>query len=417
MVGRADDLTVDDMQQVITQVFGTAQPETDALADTAKIATVREALNALPAPKIQSAVAPDQSTDTSDGTSREENQRSFRVMGQRYIPDSYAFQQLVWDHVGTGDNKRTLPMGLDIMTVLGSDEAYRLETELYGQQQYAGWDAQVQKVKQEFTQAAPTCGPTNLYTGWLESLQLVMKVPGSGAPAFMRSQPWALKSLNTALGQLDRIAARHHLVCQTVGDRGGGGWRRARFTWLCGAISRLLHQDRRVGRTPLNKVSPQYWPARLRLGRQTRQNDLARAGVGDHLSEGAGRHGADRRRDLSHPDLRPGARGPGEVRRRTSRASRSRPPPRRAPWWPTCTPTTSPRPPRRWKRRPATRCYLYAALEVDGALQLFIGASYSYYEFTAPIERRLTDEEWIALLDSGEAPPRPQWTDEWIVQR
>ena len=38
LVGRADDLTVDDMEQVLTQVFGTAQPEPDALADAGKIA-------------------------------------------------------------------------------------------------------------------------------------------------------------------------------------------------------------------------------------------------------------------------------------------------------------------------------------------------------------------------------------------
>jgi hypothetical protein len=60
---------------------------------------------------------------------------------------------------------------------------------------------------------------------------------------------------------------------------------------------------------------------------------------------------------------------------------------------------------------------LYAAFEVDGVLQLFVGASYSYYEFTAPIDRRLTDEEWTALLDANDTPPRPQWTDRWIVQR
>ncbi len=52
LVGRADDLTVDDMQTVIKQVFGTAQPAPDALADAGKIATVREELNKLPAPKI-----------------------------------------------------------------------------------------------------------------------------------------------------------------------------------------------------------------------------------------------------------------------------------------------------------------------------------------------------------------------------
>jgi hypothetical protein len=58
---------------------------------------------------------------------------------------------------------------------------------------------------------------------------------------------------------------------------------------------------------------------------------------------------------------------------------------------------------------------LYAAFELEGKLQLVAGASYAYYEFTVPLAERLTDEEWVALLDSGQAPSRPAWTDEWIV--
>ena len=128
LVGRADDLTVDDMQLILTEVFGTAAPEPDDLADASKIAAVREALNDLPAPKILSATV----RPAGDTENREENERSFRVMGQRYIPDSYAFQQLVWAYVGEEpDNKRDIPMGLDVMTVLGSDQAYRLEKEDY----------------------------------------------------------------------------------------------------------------------------------------------------------------------------------------------------------------------------------------------------------------------------------------------
>ncbi len=91
LVGRADDLTVDDMASVLTQVFGSAQPEPDALADEGKITKVREELRKLPAPKILTSPNPDLATDD-----RESNERSFRVMGQRFIPDSYAFQQLVW---------------------------------------------------------------------------------------------------------------------------------------------------------------------------------------------------------------------------------------------------------------------------------------------------------------------------------
>jgi hypothetical protein len=59
---------------------------------------------------------------------------------------------------------------------------------------------------------------------------------------------------------------------------------------------------------------------------------------------------------------------------------------------------------------------LYVAFELNGKLQVLCGASYAYYEFTAPLSGRLTDEEWTAMLDSGQAPPRPAWTNEWISE-
>ena len=60
---------------------------------------------------------------------------------------------------------------------------------------------------------------------------------------------------------------------------------------------------------------------------------------------------------------------------------------------------------------------LYVVLEVDGRLQLLVGASYSYYEFSVPLAERLTDEDWVEMLDGGQAPARPGWTDAWIVER
>ena len=99
LVGRADDLTVDDMDLVLTKLFNTTQPSLDDLANGDAIAEIRAELNKLAAPKIESAAVPD--TTAGSAQTREENQRSFRVMGQRYIPDSYAFQQL-----GMGESRR-----------------------------------------------------------------------------------------------------------------------------------------------------------------------------------------------------------------------------------------------------------------------------------------------------------------------
>jgi hypothetical protein len=42
---------------------------------------------------------------------------------------------------------------------------------------------------------------------------------------------------------------------------------------------------------------------------------------------------------------------------------------------------------------------------------VYVGPVYSYYEFLQPAEDRLTDEAWGKLLEAGEAPPRPTWTE------
>jgi hypothetical protein len=37
------------------------------------------------------------------------------------------------------------------------------------------------------------------------------------------------------------------------------------------------------------------------------------------------------------------------------------------------------------------------------------GAVFSYYEFTQPLQRRLTDEQWQQMLEKGKAPAQPKW--------
>jgi hypothetical protein len=40
----------------------------------------------------------------------------------------------------------------------------------------------------------------------------------------------------------------------------------------------------------------------------------------------------------------------------------------------------------------------------------------SYYEFARPMGDRLTDEGWREMLNSGQAPARPEWTSSFIVE-
>jgi len=58
---------------------------------------------------------------------------------------------------------------------------------------------------------------------------------------------------------------------------------------------------------------------------------------------------------------------------------------------------------------------LYAVVPVEGELVVAKGGVFTYYEFPWPADDRLTDEKWREMLDKGEAPPLPAWTDSFRV--
>jgi hypothetical protein len=58
---------------------------------------------------------------------------------------------------------------------------------------------------------------------------------------------------------------------------------------------------------------------------------------------------------------------------------------------------------------------IYAAVPVDGKLRIAIGGVYSYYEFPWPLNDRLTDSKWHQMLDTGQAPPLPDWNAAFIA--
>jgi hypothetical protein len=62
---------------------------------------------------------------------------------------------------------------------------------------------------------------------------------------------------------------------------------------------------------------------------------------------------------------------------------------------------------------------IYAVVPIvndDGSvfLQVAKGGVFAYYEFQWPADDRLTDDAWRAMLDAGEAPPRPVWIDSFF---
>jgi len=60
---------------------------------------------------------------------------------------------------------------------------------------------------------------------------------------------------------------------------------------------------------------------------------------------------------------------------------------------------------------------IYVAIEVDGQVILTRGGIFSYYEFTWPMDDRLTDEAWQDMLVEGQEPPLPSWTGSFVANQ
>lgn len=201
-VGKADDLIVYDYLEVIRQTYGEALTLTD-LADDARIDDFIAAASKLRLPKIVGGYV----TDKQDPTVVTQG---FRFMGQRFIPDSYAFQQLVYNKVGTQTDPRLFPKGLDVCAVLGSQRAYNILLNVYDEGRYFNYREQMEKLLGEFAALPAGQWTENLYWNWLHALRPLLEVKGQGYPAFMQSPAWQDKDLHTFLGSWTEL--RHDTI-------------------------------------------------------------------------------------------------------------------------------------------------------------------------------------------------------------
>jgi hypothetical protein len=206
-VGASDDINVFTMNSLRLTVFGDSN-DPNIFHEESYRDKLIEAVKALPEPKIQGEL-----TSLSAPTGKQ-----FRYMGQRYILDSYVMQNL------TDSILRPIPSALDVMGVLGSKTAENLLFNKYKpQKNWPKYEEIYQKLKNEVGGYTPESWGSNLYNGWLWSIQenLTEFDAKSGMPYFMTTKAWKSKSLNTALGSYTEL--KHDTVLygkQAVAEAG-----------------------------------------------------------------------------------------------------------------------------------------------------------------------------------------------------
>ena len=150
--------------------------------------------------------------------------KGFRLMGQRFVPDSYVLSKLVAPYTGEflgGDLPftaynvpgvgiaRAFPRGLDVMAALGSRRA-REVLDALGDTDYEAYDEAFTDIKAEIDTMDETEWNRNLYWNWLWTLRGFLAGAGSGYPAFMQSDEWRDRLLKIALASWAEL--RHDTI-------------------------------------------------------------------------------------------------------------------------------------------------------------------------------------------------------------
>jgi hypothetical protein len=393
-VGKSDDLDIAEYTALMREVYGDGYLSLplQALADTVKLSEFITKARQLRDPLINSSWV-SATQDPKLAT------KGFRFMGQRFIPDSYMFTELVDPKVGG----RLFPKGLDVFSVMGSQRAFEILEKVFGETQYARYLTQVDSLKREFGSLSPETWAQNLYWNWLYCLMAMLMPKGEGYPPFMRNTAWVDKDLFTALASWGEL--RHDTILyakQSYTTRGGKppppdftyGYVEPNphlFARLASLINLLRIGLDNMG-LGLEEFRYKFTDLEsLLLGLETMaEKELEHKEltldeyktiwtIGEHMEslltfspETAGAITSDTDNEMAvvadvHTDPNTG---------------------------------------RVLEEGVGYPFYLYVIVKDANGLRMTMGAMFSYYEFTHPMVDRLTDEAWQTTL-KGTAPPTP----------
>ena len=425
-VGRSDDLTVLQYGEVLDQVYGEGVT-LDTLTDEKLLDQFITEANKLPPPRILGIVI-------GDWEDEEEETKGLRFMGQRFVPDAFIFRQLMYRNVGQRQppDRRGLPNGLDIPAAMGSERAHQILGEI-GETDYDNYTEQMSKVREWLSGLGVKDWTETLYNAWLYCFHPLLDEPGDGYPAFMQSTAWLDKQLNTVMGSWAEL--KHDTILyakQAYAELGGGpppppptppkGYvepvpefyaRLAALTSMTrdglGNRGLLSQQDdaslRRLGE--LARSLQTMAEKELRgepLTEQEYETIRFYGGELEHLTmASADTPGAEGVGGQVMPEEEPQAAVIADV-------------------------ATDPDPNGDGAADPVVLevgvgriDHLHAVVPViedDGSitLQVSMGGVFSYFEFRWPAEDRLTDEQWREMLNSDEAPQRPEWIGSFFTE-
>ncbi|NTV64983.1 MAG: DUF3160 domain-containing protein, partial [Oscillochloris sp.] len=397
-VGRSDDLTPSEYGEALASAYGEPSGPS-ALVDDAKFAAFSAAAATLRAPQIMGMIV-------SEGETLADT-KGLRLMGQRFVPDAFIFQNINPDQ----------PTSLQVFAALGSDQALGY---LPSEDQA---NPNVAKLRSTFQGYGEDVWTQNLYWSWMYSLLPLLEPTGEGYLQFMRSAAWQDKQLNTALGSYTELKRDTILYAKQVYAEMG--------------YDALLPPD---PERPKGYVEPvpllfQRIAALTRMtidGLDSRglldENDKAALSTMGEIATRLGTMAAQELngQPLSAEDYEYIRFYGGQIEALAFSASDEG-----SYQGPGGTPeggeplqaavvadlVTNPAQNRVLENGLGRVFEIYVVAPIGGKLVLTKGGVFSHYEFFQPLGERLTDEAWRAQLDAGKAPPLAPWTSSFLVEQ
>jgi hypothetical protein len=337
---------------------------------------------------------------------------SVRLMGTRFVIDSWIFDQLMRPNVGEPGAWRLLASPLDLAAAFGSDFALAIQ-EAAGETAYLHYPEQMAAMTAAVAARSPEAWGATVYDAWLAAVEPMWLPHGAAFPDVMRSDAWRAKDQQTGFGSYAEL--KHDTILytkQAVGEMGA-------------AEPELPPVRNWVEPDP---VPFQRLSAMARLTRDGLQaRELLPRDLRGLLTEYI--RFVDRLAAIAADELaaRPISEEDNEWLRAIGGTLEGF-------WWRSGDRLNTPRPIRDDDAAVIADIMRGIDLEqqIDSVLEIgtgridriFVlvpddagdfhvasGGVYSYYEFPWPTEDRLTDEQWWEMLRSGEAPDRPAWQE------
>lgn len=335
--------------------------------------------------------------------------KQFRLMGQRFIPDSYIFHRLT-------NKKRRMPNSLDIMAGFGNEKAYDLMMNDYKSswENLISYPDSIHLIIKEDKERTKDDWKKNLYYHWLYNLKSLFEIKDkSNLQLFMTTDAWDVKTLNTTLASWAELRHNTILYAKQSGVSECGGGVEEIKVW--------------IPEPPKGYVEPniEFYNRMLSLMNFT-ITGLSERKMLDNRVKYIGTEFIDllsflktvsekeiKKEKLSLEEYNQIQKIGSLLDNLTLRVLTEE----CAEWWQVEGPD---------KNMPViadvhTADYkalevgvgnaheIYVIVEIEGKLKLTRGAIFSFYEFPWPSSDRLTDEKWQEMLRTGNAPEQPNW--------